>query len=352
MEAPLVLPADGAVQVQVTVGRADRGGHRGVEVHARPEDALRRRQWARYAAGVLTAAGAPGRKMPSRHVAADGAAGSAAEELYRGPEEAGLVFGPAFRGLRAVWRRDERCSRRPSLPDGIPTRGSGCIRRCWTRSAVGGAAGGDSGAPGNVTMPVGWQGVRVHAEGAPVLARSAAAGGGRRAESGRGGWRWGPGALGEVVGAARLASGQAERRERGRRDAGGPLRGGLGSGPYLRSGRAVRGYRRSRAEPGGRSGSRGRGRGCPRVRGPGDTGPGCRGRGARAGCDRGPHQGPGRRRPVGMVQPLTESLQALVRQWLAQERLPSSRLAIVTPGAVAAGPGEAGRTWPTPRCGA
>ena len=192
VEAPLILPADGVMQVQVTVGRADRGGHREVEVHARPEDATAPRQWARYAAGVLTAAGAPEPEDAEPIMwPPTGAAGSDAEELYRGPEEAGLVFGPAFRGLRAVWRRDDEVFAEAVLPDGIPTAGFGvhpALLDAVLRSAVLLAA--DSGAPGNVTMQVGWQGVRVHAEGATVLRRSAAAGGGRRAESGRGGWRW------------------------------------------------------------------------------------------------------------------------------------------------------------------
>ena len=54
LEAPLVLPADGAVQLQVTVERTGRTGGRAVEVYARAEDAGREEPWTRHASGLLT----------------------------------------------------------------------------------------------------------------------------------------------------------------------------------------------------------------------------------------------------------------------------------------------------------
>ena len=102
----------------------------------------------------------------------------------------------------------------------------------------------------------------------------------------------------------------------------------------------MRGYRRSRAEPGGRSGSPAAG---GDARGYADLA--TLARAVEAGepapdviVARTRDRGAGD--PVGMVQPLTESLQALVRQWLVLERLPAARLAIVTAGAVAARPGN------------
>ncbi len=54
--APLVLPDDGAVQLQVVVGQADEADRRAVELHARPEDAYRSARWTRHAHGTLAPA--------------------------------------------------------------------------------------------------------------------------------------------------------------------------------------------------------------------------------------------------------------------------------------------------------
>src|ERR1039457_4290756 len=53
VEAPLVLPADGGVQVQVVVGGADRRGLRAVQVYARPAGVGLPGSWTRHASGLL-----------------------------------------------------------------------------------------------------------------------------------------------------------------------------------------------------------------------------------------------------------------------------------------------------------
>ncbi len=56
--APLVLPADGAVRVQVQVEAPDAGadGRRGLSIYSRPEDAPEGTAWTLHAQGVLSAA--------------------------------------------------------------------------------------------------------------------------------------------------------------------------------------------------------------------------------------------------------------------------------------------------------
>jgi acyl transferase domain-containing protein/acyl carrier protein len=116
LEAPLVLPERGGVQVQISVGEPQESGRRQVTIHSRVEDpdleALEDWEWTRNASGTIA---------PADPDAEDGAAGVAAdlaawpppdaeeidvEYLYDRLAEVGFGYGPAFRGLRAAWRRD------------------------------------------------------------------------------------------------------------------------------------------------------------------------------------------------------------------------------------------------------
>jgi acyl transferase domain-containing protein/D-arabinose 1-dehydrogenase-like Zn-dependent alcohol dehydrogenase/acyl carrier protein/thioesterase domain-containing protein len=96
LEAPLVLPEDGQVRVQVVVGATGEDGRRPVEVRSRQD------HWVRHATGTLgadsvEAAGFAGTWPPVGAEAVDG--------LYDTLAAAGYEYGPAFQGVRAVWRR-------------------------------------------------------------------------------------------------------------------------------------------------------------------------------------------------------------------------------------------------------
>ncbi|KJK54772.1 polyketide synthase dehydratase domain-containing protein, partial [Saccharothrix sp. ST-888] len=58
LEAPLVLPAKGAMQVQVSVGTPDESGRRTVGLYSRAEEASAEEPWTRHAAGLLAEGGA------------------------------------------------------------------------------------------------------------------------------------------------------------------------------------------------------------------------------------------------------------------------------------------------------
>ncbi|MDR6593153.1 acyl transferase domain-containing protein/D-arabinose 1-dehydrogenase-like Zn-dependent alcohol dehydrogenase/acyl carrier protein [Saccharothrix longispora] len=104
LEQPLLLPEAGAVRVQVVVGPPDGAGTRTLAVFGRPDgdDA----PWTRYAGGLLSPRAVEG-------VALDGAwppAGAEPMDLdgfYEHHAERHFHYGPVFRGLTAVWRRDE-----------------------------------------------------------------------------------------------------------------------------------------------------------------------------------------------------------------------------------------------------
>ncbi|MFE7134486.1 SDR family NAD(P)-dependent oxidoreductase [Streptomyces sp. NPDC057638] len=101
LEAPARLTDSGALRIRVAVGAADDTGRRGVNVHGRTEDG----EWTRYATGTVSAATADGATLPewppahALPVPLDG--------FYEDLADTGYGYGPAFRGLRAAWRRGD-----------------------------------------------------------------------------------------------------------------------------------------------------------------------------------------------------------------------------------------------------
>ena len=120
LEAPLVLPAEGGVQLQVTVGAPDAGGRPAGErvcpARRTPADG----PWTRHASGLLAPAGAPAGGLAAEFARV--AAGRARcrcrlAGLYAGLAARGYGYGPAFRGLRAAWRRGEEVFAEVALPE-------------------------------------------------------------------------------------------------------------------------------------------------------------------------------------------------------------------------------------------
>lgn len=123
LEAPLVLPERGGVQIQVSLGEPDEAGGRPVSIHSRPEAAGRdaadsEQAWVRHAGGRML----PGGDRGARAAALEGGwppVGSEAvgvEDLYLRLAERGFDYGPVFQGVRAGWRRGEEIFAEVSLP--------------------------------------------------------------------------------------------------------------------------------------------------------------------------------------------------------------------------------------------
>ncbi|MGW1993888.1 type I polyketide synthase [Embleya sp. NPDC001921] len=122
LEVPLILPEAGDVQVRIVVGAADERGHRSVDVYSRPgEDDRTVGGWTRHATGSL----AP--SVPRTATGPDDAPALAAwppagasridiDGLYDSFQDAGFEYGPTFRGLREVWRRDDDLFATATLP--------------------------------------------------------------------------------------------------------------------------------------------------------------------------------------------------------------------------------------------
>ncbi|OKI28872.1 type I polyketide synthase [Streptomyces sp. CB03911] len=114
VEAPLVLPERAAVQLQVSAGAPDESGARPVAIHSRTEDG----EWQRHASGTLLptpAEAGPGlTEWPPA-----GATELPVEEVYQALATAGLAYGPAFQGLRTVWRDGDTFYAEAALPEAL-----------------------------------------------------------------------------------------------------------------------------------------------------------------------------------------------------------------------------------------
>ncbi|MCX4911494.1 type I polyketide synthase [Streptomyces sp. NBC_00878] len=110
LQAPLVLPEDTAVRIQVSA-RPDGG----VEIHSRPENAPADEGWTRNATGTLTAV----TDEPPRPPAAwppPGATPVDVTGLYPRMHTEGYDYGPVFRGVRTAWRRGDTVFAELELP--------------------------------------------------------------------------------------------------------------------------------------------------------------------------------------------------------------------------------------------
>ncbi|MFJ5225022.1 SDR family NAD(P)-dependent oxidoreductase [Streptomyces sp. NPDC088400] len=108
LETPLVLPADGAVDVQFAASGADATGSRAFTVHSRSAGAAggADSRWTRHASGTLAPLldGVRDEPVPWPR---SGEAALDTTDAYARLAAAGYQYGPAFRNLRALWRREQ-----------------------------------------------------------------------------------------------------------------------------------------------------------------------------------------------------------------------------------------------------
>ncbi|WP_374615685.1 type I polyketide synthase, partial [Frankia sp. AgKG'84/4] len=117
IEAPLVLPAKGGVRVQVAVSGPGPSGARSVDVYsARDDDPSG--SWSRHATGLLSA-GEHETATPAVDFASWPPPDAEPVDIgafYPGLVARGYAYGPAFQGLRAVWRRGAEVFAEAALP--------------------------------------------------------------------------------------------------------------------------------------------------------------------------------------------------------------------------------------------
>ncbi|WP_405854124.1 SDR family NAD(P)-dependent oxidoreductase [Streptomyces sp. NBC_01515] len=183
IEAPLVLPEQGGVRVQVTVGGPDETGTRTVAVYSTREDITgdtATEAWTRHATGTLTAVAAPAPGFDFTAWPPSGAEQVPVAGGYDLLAAAGYGYGPVFQGVRAVWRRGEELFAEVALPEeqrdsaarfGIhPALLDAALHPVMLDVALADPAGeGRADAEAGVHLPFGWSGLRLHAAGASAL---------------------------------------------------------------------------------------------------------------------------------------------------------------------------------------
>ncbi|MFF0732674.1 type I polyketide synthase [Streptomyces chartreusis] len=117
LRAPLVLPHDGAVQVQTSVDPAEAEGTRTVRIHARPDGGPDDEPWTLHATGTLGTARSDVADWDLRVWPPNGAEPVEVDGLYARLAETGMVYGPAFQGLRALWRAGDELFVEAELPE-------------------------------------------------------------------------------------------------------------------------------------------------------------------------------------------------------------------------------------------
>ncbi|PSM37181.1 beta-ketoacyl synthase, partial [Streptomyces dioscori] len=170
LEVPLALPAEGGVDVQVVVGRPDASGRRSADVHARPEG---EGPWTRHASAVLAPPGPadPTPPMPATAQWPPPDAEPVDVDLLNQSGSA-YEFGPMFQNLHAAWRRGTEVFAEARLPEEARTQaGRYGLHPALLDSAlrpadlVGDRVRGSE----EVWLPFAWTGVTLHASGATAL---------------------------------------------------------------------------------------------------------------------------------------------------------------------------------------
>ncbi|WP_324927138.1 type I polyketide synthase [Actinophytocola sp.] len=163
LQAPLVLPADGAVVVQVSVGAETETGQRNLAIHSRPADGG---SWVAHATGTLVAGAEPAGEALAEWPP-PGATVVSIADVYDELAGIGLEYGPAFQGLQAVWRRGDDVYAEVALDEAQRPDGFG-LHPALLDSALHALLAG-SGTDRQLALPFAWNEITLTATGASAL---------------------------------------------------------------------------------------------------------------------------------------------------------------------------------------
>ncbi|MEU5274571.1 SDR family NAD(P)-dependent oxidoreductase [Streptomyces hygroscopicus] len=168
LETPLLIPQDGATHLHLAVGAAGPAGERTLTVYSRAEDAPDDQPWLRHATGLVR----PGAVTPEARNASWPLAGAVPVDLdglYERFAEAGLAYGPSFQGLSAAWRQGAEVLAEVRLPSDADASGF-VLHPALLDAALHAMSLADLPQhPGHVLLPFSWEGVTLHAAGASAL---------------------------------------------------------------------------------------------------------------------------------------------------------------------------------------
>ena len=171
LQAPLLLPtgsSGGSVAVQVVVGPAmDTGqdtGQRSLSIFSRADEGS---EWVCHAEGALS----PGSVEPAADLSMWPPAGAVAVDAADGYERLaanGYGYGPAFRGLTAMWIRGDEVFAEVELPDAAGGVSGFGMHPALLDAALHAAVMANNNAA-DLLLPFSWQGVSLHAAGASAV---------------------------------------------------------------------------------------------------------------------------------------------------------------------------------------
>ncbi|MEV4300859.1 type I polyketide synthase, partial [Microbispora rosea] len=157
LQSPLTLPASGGAQIRTKISTPDGDGRHQVAIHARTDDET---PWTLHATGVLSSEGTPADDDADLIVwPPAGAEELAAEGLYEAFADGGLVYGPAFQGVRRVWRADGALFAEVTVAE--PADGFGLHPAAFDAALHALGMGGLLPASDGARLPFGFSGVRV-----------------------------------------------------------------------------------------------------------------------------------------------------------------------------------------------
>ena len=173
LEAPLVLPEPGAVEIQVLVGAARESGERTLGVYSRPQTSTGSDlPWTCHATGTVRAATDPAAAATGAWPP-PGAVAVALGDPYEAMAAAGYDYGSAFRGLGRIWRHGAEVLAEVALPEtdagaagqfGLhPALLDAALHAMIATGTVGPTE------SGTVRLPFAWEGVSLFAVGAAEL---------------------------------------------------------------------------------------------------------------------------------------------------------------------------------------
>jgi acyl transferase domain-containing protein len=164
IQAPMIVPRIGEIQIQVMVGAGDESGRRSVEIYWSVDGAA----WTQSASGVLGSEASDGEWLavwPPAGAEPVDLSGAYAALLARG-----LGYGPAFQGLRRAWRLGDDVYADVSLPESVPAAGYGlhpALSDAVLHALVIAGLAGDG-----VQVPFSFTGVTLHATASPSQLRA------------------------------------------------------------------------------------------------------------------------------------------------------------------------------------
>ncbi|MEU4227085.1 type I polyketide synthase [Nonomuraea sp. NPDC026600] len=162
LEAPLALPEQGGVLVQVRIDAPDESGRRSLTMHACPEGEP---DWTRHATGALAAA-RPAADFDLSAWPPPGAEPVDVTDLYDRLGERGLAYDGPFRGLKAAWRLADEVFAEVAVPH--RDAGSFGLHPALLDAALHAESLLDPTAQ-EVSLPFTWSGLSLYAEGASTL---------------------------------------------------------------------------------------------------------------------------------------------------------------------------------------